>query len=201
MLFLLFIIWKVIKLHFVSLFISFLFLLFPVAAESDKKVNDGEEIDMVDSSGAGVDYLMHRPEEETVTQLKNDERLMLSKSNSKHTNEQQTNGDSSGSVTLDKRNKDEKLREKSATNDDKFTGLKHSGSSNQSTTPQTMTHHADADITAATAAVAKDPLIDDLDDDPYAELQSYLDKVKVSSTCFYLFRLFCSSFFFGTSFN
>lgn len=159
----------------------FVFLFLPVTAESDKKVNDGEEIDMVDSSGAGVDYLMQRPEEETVTLLKNDERLTLSKSNNKHTNAKQTNGDYSGSVALDKRNKDEKLREKSATNDDKFTGLSRSGNSNQSTIPQTMTHSADA--------AAKDSFVDDLDDDPYAELQSYLEKVKVSST-FFIFRFY-----------
>lgn len=154
-----------------SIFISFL----AVTAESDKKVNDAEEIDMVDSSGAGVDYLMQqRPEEETVTLFKNDERLTLSKSNNKHTNAKQTNGGYSGSVALDERNKDEKLREKSATNDDKFTGLNRSGNSNsQSTIPQTMTH---------AAAAAKDAFVDDLDDDPYAELQSYLEKVKVSST-------------------
>lgn len=155
-----------------SIFVSFL----AVTAESDKKVNDAEEIDMVDSSGAGVDYLMQqRPEEETVTLLKNDERLTLSKSNNKHTNVKQTNGGYSGSVALDERNKDEKLREKSATNDDKFTGLNRSGNNSQSTTPQTMTH---------AAAAAKDAFVDDLDDDPYAELQSYLEKVKVSSTFF-----------------
>lgn len=151
-----------------------------MTAESDKKVNDGEEIDMVDSSGAGVDYLMHRPEEETVTLLKNDERLTLLKSNNKHTNEKQTNGDYSGSsVTLDRRNKDEKLREKSATNDDKFTGLNRSGNNNQSTIPQTMTH----------TAAAKDSFVDDLDDDPYAELQSYLEKVKVGSTFLFFLLL------------
>lgn len=164
--------------------------LFSVTAECDKKVNDGKEIDMVDSSGAGVDYLMHRPEEETVMLLKNDERL-LSKSNKR--NDKQTNCDYSGGsnsdssnssrngggVTLDKRNKDEKLREKSATNDDKFTGLNRSG--NNQSIPQTMTH------------TAKDSFVDDLDDDPYAELQSYLDKVKVSS---FFFLLFFGIFFF-----
>lgn len=161
-----------------------------MTAESDKKVNDGEEIDMVDSSGAGVDYLMHRPEEETVMLLKNDERL-LSKSNKR--NDKQTNGDygggsgdsNSSSVTLDKRNKDEKLREKSATNDDKFTGLNRSGNNQSKSIPQTMTH------------TAKDTLVDDLDDDPYAELQSYLEKVKVSSFfCVFLF-LFILEFFFS----
>lgn len=151
-----------------------------MSAESDKKVNDGEEIDMVDSSGAGVDYLMHRPEEETVMLLKNDEQLTLSKSNNKHNNDKHTTsdcgGNGSGSVTLDKRSKDEKLREKSATNDDKFTDLNRSG--NNQSIPQTMTH--------TNAAAAKDSFVDDLDDDPYAELQSYLEKVKVSS----IFSLF-----------
>lgn len=168
----------------------FIFIL--VTAESDKKVNDGEEIDMVDSGsggggGAGVDYLMHRPEEETVMLLKNDERL-LSKSNKR--NDKQTNGDGSAndkcinddngnsssghsSLRLDKRNKDEKLREKSATNNYKFTGLNRSGSSQS--IPQTMTN------------TAKDSFVDDLDDDPYAELQSYLEKVKVSFSVRFFF--------------
>lgn len=157
-----------------------------MTAESDKKVNDGEEIDMVDSSGAGVDYLMHRPEEETVMLLKNDERLTLSKSNNKHNNDKHTNSDYGG-VTLDKRSKDEKLREKSATNDDKFTDLNRSG--NNQSIPQTMTHTA---ATAAAAAAAKDSFVDDLDDDPYAELQSYLEKVKVSS----IFSFFLLVFYF-----
>lgn len=164
-----------------------------MTAESDKKVNDGEEIDMVDSGsgggggGAGVDYLMHRPEEETVMLLKNDERL-LSKSNKR--NDKQTNGDGSAndkcinddnghsSLTLDKRNKDEKLREKSATNDDKFTGLNRSGSSQS--IPQTMTN------------AAKDSFVDDLDDDPYAELQSYLEKVKVSDSVLFFSGKTCN---------
>lgn len=164
--------------HFVSFY-------FTVTAESDKKVNDGEEIDMVDSSGAGVDYLMHRPEEETVMLLKNDERLTLSKSNDnkQSNNDKQTNGNcgsivGSSSQTPNKRNNDEKLREKSAANDDKFTDLNRSGN-NQTTT---MTH--------TTAIAAKDSFVDDLDDDPYAELQSYLDKVKVSFISFFLFWYF-----------
>lgn len=135
--------------------------------QSDKKVNNGEEIDMVDSS-TGADYLRHRPEEETVMLLKNDERRLP---NSNKCNNKQANDDNGGHdgsrATFDKRNHCDKLREKNATNSNETIGVNNNG--NIQSVAQTVTTAGD------------DLFVDDLDEDPYAELQSYLEKVKVST--------------------
>lgn len=135
--------------------------------QSDKKVNNGEEIDMVDSS-TGADYLRHRPEEETVMLLKNDERRLP---NSNKCNNKQANDDNGGHdgsrETFDKRNHCDKLREKNATNSNETIGVNNNG--NIQSVAQTVTTAGD------------DLFVDDLDEDPYAELQSYLEKVKVST--------------------
>lgn len=115
--------------------------------------SNGDGTDMVDS-GSGDNSVIHRPEEETVKLLKNKMQRSLNSntcSPNKHTN---NDGDSR---TFDRHRKNcDILREKNATNSDEING-------DNKTTNQT------------------ENLVDNFDDDPYAELQSYLDKVKVSS--------------------
>lgn len=109
---------------------------------------------MVDSS---IDYCIQRPEEETVMLLKNDERRLpnLNKRNDKQTN-------SDANVTYhEHRNNCDNLREKIVTNGDKIDGVD------------------DSDEMAPKKS-GNDIFADDFDEDPYAELQSYLDRVKVS---------------------
>lgn len=140
--------------------------------QSDRKVNNDEEIDMVDSS-TGADYLRHQPEEETVMLLKNDEQR-LPKSN-KHTNDDNRDNDGSRHP-FDKRNQCDKLREKNATNCNEISGVKNND--NIQNVAQTVTKTGD------------DLFVDDLEEDPYAELQSYLEKVKVSTSVFFKCRVF-----------
>lgn len=107
---------------------------------------------MVDSS---IGYCIQRPEEETVILLKNDERRLP---NSNKRNDKQTNGDAN--VTYhEHRNNCDNLRDKM--NGDKIDGVD------------------DGDDMAPKKS-GNDIFADDLDEDPYAELQSYLDRVKVS---------------------
>lgn len=132
--------------------------------QSDKKAIDGEDIDMVDS-GNGADYCMHRPEEETVMLLRNDEQRPP---NSNKYNDKQTNGDAS--VTFDKhRINCDSLHGKNATNGDESDGVNNSGDTNKSAA-QPLTKSGDEAFGD--------------EEDPYAELQSYLDKVKVSTFSF-----------------
>ena len=127
--------------------------------KSDKKANNnGAGVDMVDSS-TGSGYCIQRPEEEAVMLLKNDEQRLP---NSNKRNDKQTNGDAN--VTFDKhRNNCDNLRKKTATSDDNIGGV-NSNDGDDNTAPQKF----------------NDDLFSD-DEDPYAELQSYLDKVKVST--------------------
>ncbi|XP_055304722.1 uncharacterized protein LOC129569659 isoform X4 [Sitodiplosis mosellana] len=128
--------------------------------KGDKRANDGAGIDMVDSS-TGTSYCIQRPEEETVMLLKNDERRLP---NSSKRNDKQTNSDAT--VTFDKhQNNCDNLREKIATNDNKIGGVNSRDGDN-------------GDDTKAPKKTGDDLFADDFDEDPYAELQSYLDKVK-----------------------
>lgn len=115
---------------------------------------------MVDSNNTGVGYCIQRPEEETVMLLKNDEQR-LPNSNKCHGN--QINGKEC--VTFDKhRNNCDSLRWKNVTNGDEDVGVNN----NNHIKNGIQTYRKPAD----------DDLFDD--EDPYAELQSYLEKVKVS---------------------
>lgn len=129
--------------------------------KSDKKANNGAGVDIVDSS-TGSGYCIQRPEEEAVMLLKNDEQRLP---NSNKRSDKQTNGDAN--VTFDKhRNNCDNLREKTATNDDNIGGVNSNA--------------GDGDDNKAPQKFNDGLFTDDFDEDPYAELQSYLDKVKVS---------------------
>lgn len=130
----------------------------------DKKANNnGAGVDMVDSS-PGSGYCMQRPEEEAVMLLKNDEQRLP---NSNKRNDKQTNGDAN--ATFDEhRNNCDNLREETATNADKIGGVN--------------SKDGDGDDKKAPPKFNDDLFTDD--EDPYAELQSYLDKVKVSISFF-----------------
>lgn len=118
------------------------------------KKGRGSSQDMVDSSAGYCE----QPEKETVTLLKCDERRLP---NSNKCNDKQTND---GDVAFDKhRNNCDSLREKKAANTDEIVGVNNSGDNRP-----TDKNHGD------------DLFGDDLDEDPYTELQSYLEKVKVS---------------------
>lgn len=148
---------------------------------NDKKVNNGEEIDMVDS-GNGADYLTHRPEEETVMLLKNDNARRLPNSNKcNHKQIRNDNDDNGSHVSNDKRNNCDKLRETNATKRNEISGVNNS--SKDQNVGRTVTKSGSDDLFG-----------DDFDEDPYAELQSYLEKVKVSD----IFSIFSwySYFFF-----
>lgn len=138
---------------------------------NDKKVNNGEEIDMVDS-GNGAAYLTHRPEEETVMLLSNDNDRRLPNSNKcNHKQIRNDNDDNGSRVPNDNRNNCDKLRETNATKRNEISGV-NNGSNNENM-GQTVTKSDGDDLFG-----------DDLDEDPYAELQSYLEKVKVSNVFF-----------------
>lgn len=132
--------------------------------QNDKKVNNSEAIDMVDSSTV-AEYLRHQPEEETVMLPENNEQRLTNK----QTHDDNRHNDGSR-LTFDKRNHCDKLREKNATNVNEISGVNNND--NIQNAAQTVTTTGD------------DLLVDDLDEDPYAELQSYLDRVKVSTFFF-----------------
>lgn len=112
---------------------------------------------MVDS-GSGDNSVIRRPEEEKVKLLKNKMQRLLN-SNTCNSNKQTNNYGDSRTFHKHRKNCDI-LLEKSATNSDEING--DSRNINQ-------TENED------------DLSVDNFDEDPYAELQSYLDKVKVSS--------------------
>lgn len=131
-----------------------------IEKQSNKKAIDGEDIDMVDSSNSGAGCCIHRPEEETVMLLENDKQRLP---NSNKYNDKQINDDAS--VTFDKhRNNCDNIHGSNERNGDESSGVNNSGDTkNIAQTPN---------------KTADDLFVDE--EDPYAELQSYLDKVKVS---------------------
>lgn len=132
---------------------------------------------MVDS-GTNIGYCMQRrPEEETVMLLKNDVRRLP---NSNKRNDKQINDDNANVTFQKHQNNCDNLREKAATNDDKNSN-NGAGGVNGS--------NGDGDDKAPNKRAGDDLFADDLDEDPYAELQSYLDRVKVSVSTIFLHNL------------
>lgn len=125
--------------------------------KTNKKTVETNAIDMVDSGSEAI-FCVHQPEQETVISMKTNEqpKPKLNKCNDKQTN---IANNSENNVFDNKhRNNCDNLREINATNDDK----------------NGVINGADKMNVGATSE------FDGFDDDPYAELQSYLEKVKVS---------------------
>lgn len=121
-------------------------------ADKESKTN---AIDMVDS-GIGAVRCMQQPEQETVILMKNNEQRpsKLNKCNDKQTNNGENN------VFDEHRHNCDNLRLKNASNDD-TNGAANGG-------------------VKMNNGATMDAYSDGFDEDPYAELESYLEKVKVS---------------------